>query len=270
MEDISKKEWILGIAVLFLTVALAMWLRQPIENGMIGRIKRYEQSLKIENDSSMFIYARETNVGDVLAYGEFVSLQPQRVPELIIKYSVIEKRMEEYNMHTRQVCTTDGDGHTTCHTEIYYEWDYEGSQWYTTRNYQFLTHIFLDKEIGLPAPLPLKLDESSVNPEFFKMVSGSHLYPHGRGDYLGNQRYSYRILPEKFMGSIFVRFFEDKMSNPFNEKNRLELFYEGNIESVLKNKTSALVAFSIVYYIIFILLGIGLYFLLAYNMFDIE
>jgi len=270
MADISKKELILGIAALFLTVALAMWLRQPIENGMMGRVKRYEQALKVDSNSGMFVYARETNVGDVLAYGEFVALQPQRVPELSIKYSVIEKRMEEYNMHTRQVCTTDSKNNTTCHTEIYYEWDYEGSDWYKTSNYQFLTHIFLEREIILPAPNGLKLDETSITPEFLEQLSGSHLYPDGRGDRLGNKRYSYRVLPEKFMGSIFVRFFDDKMLNPFNEKNGLELSYEKNIEQVLKNKTEAIVAFNIVYYIVFILLGMGLYFFLAYHVFYIE
>lgn len=269
MENISKKEWILGIASLFIVVGLAIALKRPIENNFLEKIKTYEQSLKVKDDSDMFIYAHKTNVGNVLAYGEFVALQPQSIPELINKYAIIEKRLEEYNMHTREVCTSDGEGHTTCHTEIYYEWDYEGSKWYNTSNYQFLTYIFLTNELSSPPLSIQKLSEETVNQQFLKKVSGLYLYPNGIGSYLGNQRYQYRIIPKKFMGSMFIRFFNDSISNPINPKSKIEIFYEKNIDEVLILQNNNAIAFNILYYIFFILIGMGIYFFVAYNIFEI-
>ena len=121
----------------------------------------------------------------------------------------------------------------------------------------------------MPALSPQKLNENTVPPDILKKVSGGYWYPKGTGNYVGNQRYSYSTLPEKFMGSIFIRFFNDTISNPTNQNSKLQVFYNENIEQVLEGQHSNLLLFSILYYVFFILIGIGLYIFIAYKVLDI-
>jgi len=270
MGDISKREWIIGIAVAFIVTAIAIITYQPIQTKMIGDIKQYEQSLKIDNNSDQFIYAIETNVGDVLSYGKFLSLQPQSIPELIGEYSIIEKVTEEYTMHIDLVCTTDGDGNQSCHTETSYSWDYDGSEYFKTNQYEFLGYIFLDSEIQGLNLFRRNMNENNIALEYVDRLKGNYIYKENkRGTSVGDIRYRYDVLPTEFSGSLFARFFNDKISNPMAEKKRLYIEYEKTIDEVLENKRKNLGIFNVVYYVLFILIGIGIYLVIAYHKLDL-
>lgn len=71
-----------------------------------------------------FNYAVDSQQGRILASGQFkANGKLVSFKEMNKGYALVERTKEHYTMHTRVVCTSDGKGHTQCHTETYYSWD---------------------------------------------------------------------------------------------------------------------------------------------------
>lgn len=72
-----------------------------------------------------FNYIVDSQQGRVLANGDFSTDTKDlaKFDEMSQGFTYVERVQEQYTMHTRTVCTSDADGHETCHTETYYTWD---------------------------------------------------------------------------------------------------------------------------------------------------
>ena len=271
MEHISKKEWILGIAITFVVVAISVLMYQTIQLALLNNVKLYNQALKINNSEEEFLYAINTNVGTTLSYGTFSAVEPQSISELIGEFSYIGKTKEEYCIHVDQVCTTDSDGDLSCRTEISYSWDSKGKEHLETNLYMFLGNQFSQETLSMPFNIRYNLNPDLVAPEYHKLLHNSYIYEEERGwgTSVGDIRYKYNIIPQNFNASLFARFYENKILNPKKENRELEVYYEKTIEEVMLQQEKDIKVFTIIYFIVSILIGISLYLFLSYRVLNL-
>lgn len=271
MENISPKEWLISIVVVIFTFCIGILINPYITDSMFDNIRIMQQALQIDNDSNQFQYAHQTNIGNVLAYGEMKALSPVGFPELINKYALVEKITEKYTQHTRQVCNGyDKDGDCTGYrTEIYYEWDTYRRDVNVSSSFDFLgvelSNLYLDTQYFV------ELSAQTVSPEYLSRVSWGRLYQDN--DFWsseGDLRYYYKYLPTTFKATTFIRFLDNKMYNPNSPNELIQVFYEKNRNESIVDLQSKIKTFNILYYLGLIILIVGGYFIWAYNFVEIE
>lgn len=271
MDNISKKEFWLGIAVALIALAVAVFFEPAIKDGMLKNIQTYEQALRVDNDSKVFAYAQKTNVGNVLAFGDFEALQPQSIPELQGSYAVILKVKEHYTMHTRQNCSTDSKGNETCTTETYYSWDTVKRWHWESQDYSFLEVKFQAAKLELPEAQRIFLDDKTMSANLKGFYDQWNLYEQQFfGQPSGDDRYYFEALPLKFAGTMFVRFLNDEAVEPISGAAQIPIYASMTPAQVIQRKKDDLIVFDIGYYILSIALIGGLWYWLAYSKLDIE
>ncbi len=57
MENITKKEVWIGIAVTLVILAFAVFIEPFLKDGMMKEIRLYQDVLRVDNDAKMFSYA---------------------------------------------------------------------------------------------------------------------------------------------------------------------------------------------------------------------
>lgn len=274
MENITRKEWAISLVVLFLALSLLVFFEPFLKDGIIDEVTTYEQAIKIENNSTGFTYAQQTNVGNVLAYGPMVALEPQSIAELQGQYAIVVKIQEHYTQHSRQVCASydKKNNCTSYRTEYYYTWDYSGSDEWQSQTYSFMGVMFSIGQVSLSASYSLDLNESTVSPEYLNRCSWDYLYEdlNWFGQPGGDDRWYYRILPISTTGTIFVQFFDGQMRDPFNANQRITYHLERGINDVLDAERSKVAVFSTIYYSIGLVLCLGGYFFWAYYAIEVR
>lgn len=77
-------------------------------------------------DQEHFNYAVDSQQGRILASSQLSAKgELARFEEMTKGFTYVERTKEHYTMHTREVCTGSGETES-CHTEVYYTWDYAG------------------------------------------------------------------------------------------------------------------------------------------------
>lgn len=267
MTEISNTEAKLAGVVLVLAILLGMLIEPIFTRKMEKRIETFDQALKL-TDPEQFNYAAKTNVGNVLAYGELVALEPVKIEELVLEYGAISKVDERYTRHTRTVCNSyDKKGScTSWRTEVYYTWDHWDTDTFIGSNFIFLGRKTTPYEISIPIPTRLSLTDEIVNQKFSGKYSVWYLYENNMfWSSEGDHRYYYHILPTKSNVSIFFRFFNGEVVNPFRGKLPCDVYYDVKPEQITENERKALENFPWFFYPIFILIMEGLWFWLALN-----
>lgn len=127
------------IAVVVMGVALLLLggfgIKGAIDSDGATKSRLYNTSLQI-TDGKNFNYAVDTHQGRVIASGPFAATGPVKFPEMSKSFAYVNRTLEHYTMHTREDCTTDSEGHESCHTEVYYTWDYQGSDELSTPSFK--------------------------------------------------------------------------------------------------------------------------------------
>ena len=265
-NSLTKKEIFIGLGVLIFSLAMAFLFEPFARNGLLKNIRKYELALKVTN-SSEFQYASETQVGDVLAYGEMVANEPVSFDELKYRYSLISKVKERYTMHQYITCTTT-DKVTSCTTHTYYSWDIESFKNVASADFNFLGRKFYFSDLNLGTQETLKLNKDTM----FNIEKVKYDYLYEKNPFwwnIGDFRYYYRITPYKFNCSVFVRFFDNKTSDPIGSK-KINVFYERKINDILQEKQKALSLFDWYWFGGFTILLTGTYLIWAYEYADIE
>jgi hypothetical protein len=265
-EDISVKEWLIGIVVLFLAIFLAVWLHQPIFEARLEKQELYSQALQIVHDTELFQYSMKTEAGDVLATGEFVANQPQEVPELLGKFALIRYKKQRYTMHIDTVTTCDSEGHCTTQTIVTYSWDGVGSKTWAGNSFSFS---------GVEFPTGMfdfytqhTAGKNMYAPELRSNVRGGYWYPNGPGDRVGNIRYRFSYLPRIFNSTVFFRFLNGEVTNPTGGR-RLKVNYEMSIEETIAMVSVDNFALDVLYYLFVICFIVGLYLYVAYKALEV-
>lgn len=270
MENISVKEIMIAIAVLAISMAIAILCFQPIQDRIETETILYQQSLKVDAEPEIFSYAKETNIGNVLAYGKMISLDNQTLDDIIGEYSIIHRTKEKYTRHTREVKKCDSNGNNCrMETEVYYTWDTVSSLEKRSSSYNFLGVEMNDASMNLRAEISLYPASKFMSSSATGRVSGKYHYPNGGGDSVGNIRYYYSALPTEFMSTVFVRFFENRITSPLDENGRIKVNCFKTIEETVESQENKIVWISAVYYIVWFLATTFLYFYLAYKYFEI-
>lgn len=148
--EITKREVLASVSIVAVMLLIGFLISGKIQNSIMDNNERYNKAVKIE-DEELFRYGMDTNVGDAFVYGDLEAVDTVTFPEIGGEYMCVEKEEEHYNRHTRTYTTTDGKGHTTTHTEIYWSWDYAGSEDIQCKEVSFCGIVFDSNKIKLPS-----------------------------------------------------------------------------------------------------------------------
>lgn len=150
--EITKREILASVSIIAIMLLIGMLLSAKISNWQMDRNEKYNKAVKIENNTDLFQYGMDTNVGNAFVYGELKSVDTVTYPEIGGAYMYVEKVEEHYNMHTETYTTTDSKGHTQVHTRTYWSWDYAGSEDKEGKEISFCGIKFPIKKIDYPSP----------------------------------------------------------------------------------------------------------------------
>lgn len=206
-------------------------------SGKISQIQsdrnaKYNKAVKIES-ADLFRYGMDTNVGNAFVYGELKAVDTVTYPEIGGEYMYVEKEEEHYNRHTRTYTTTDGKGHTRTHTEVYWSWDYAGSEDMQCKEVSFCGVVFDSNKIKLPSA------------DYIKTIKES-----------GYVRYKYYGTNIEYKGTIFTELKDKTISDSTP-------FYEMSIKET-KDKLErniGIVIFWIIWIIVMVLAVFGFYYI---------
>lgn len=148
--EITKREVILSVSIVAIMMIFGFLISGRIAQVNMDKNEKYNKALKI-NDSELFKYGMDTNVGNAFVYGNLKAVDPVTYPELKESYLYVEKIKEEYTMHTRTVTYTDSKGNAKTKTETYWEWDRVGHEDITSNEVTFLGIKFNTSQFRLPS-----------------------------------------------------------------------------------------------------------------------
>lgn len=230
--EITFREILASISIIAVMLLIGFVISGKISQSQSDRNAKYNKAVKIES-ADLFRYGMDTNVGNAFVYGDLEAVDTVTYPEIGGEYMYVEKEEEHYNMHTRTYTTTDGKGRTTTHTEIYWSWDYAGSEDIQCKEVSFCGIVFNSNKIKLPSADYIKTIKES-----------SHV------------RYKYYGTKIKYTGTIFTELKDKTISDNTS-------FYELPIEETkdMLETNSGVVIFWIVWIIVMILAVFGFYYI---------
>lgn len=120
--EITKREILASVSIIAIMLLIGSLLSAKISNWQMDRNEKYNKAVKIENNTDLFRYGMDTNVGNAFVYGELKAVDTVTYPEIGGKYMYVEKVKEKYTKHTRRVKHKSGD-HTYYTTETYWTWN---------------------------------------------------------------------------------------------------------------------------------------------------
>lgn len=177
--EITKREILFSICIIIISLLIGIVITNKISDSILDRNEVYNKSIKIE-DSDLFKYGMETNVGNAFVFGNLEAVDTVSYPEIDGQYMYAKKVKEKYTMHTRTVRYKVGKHYQT-RTEHYWTWDYAGQDELTCKQIKFSDVVFDSVKFDIPSPDHIKTIKES-----------SHI------------RYKYYGTPTKFEGTIFA------------------------------------------------------------------
>ena len=231
--EITKREILVSVSIIAIMLLIGTLLSAKISNWQMDRNEKYNKAVKIENNTDLFQYGMDTNVGNAFVYGELKAIDTVTYPEIGGKYIYVEKVKEKYTKHTRRVAHRSGN-HTYYTTETYWTWDYAGSDDKECKEISFCGVDFPIKKIDYPSP------------DYIQTIKESYYI-----------RYKYYGTATKYKGTIFTVLKNKTIADGSS-------FYEDStIPEVIDRLESGI--WNVVFWIFWILLtgfaGFGFYYL---------
>lgn len=122
--EITKREIIISIAITAVMLTIGFFISGKITNIQNDKNAEYQKAVHID-DSELFQYGMDTNVGNAFVYGDLRAVDTVTFDEIGGEYLRIEKIKEQYERHEREVTETDSNGNKHTKIEVYYEWETE-------------------------------------------------------------------------------------------------------------------------------------------------
>ena len=230
--EITFREILASISIVAVMLLIGFVISGKISQSQSDRNAKYNKAVKIES-ADLFRYGMDTNVGNAFVHGDLKAVDTVTYPEIGGEYMYAEKVEEHYNMHTRTYTTTDGKGHTKIHTEVYWSWDYAGSEDIQCKEVSFCGIVFDSNKIKLPSA------------DYIDTIKES-----------GYVRYKYYGTNIEYKGTIFTKLKDKTISDSTP-------FYEMSIKET-KDKLErniGIVIFWIVWIIVMVLAVFGFYYI---------
>lgn len=123
--EITKREIVASIAIAAIMLTIGFVISDKITDSQNDWNAEYRKAVHIE-DSELFLYGMETNVGNAFVYGNIEPVDTVTFEEIGGEYLYIKRVKEKYSEHTRTVTYTTGSGETKqTHTKTatYWTWD---------------------------------------------------------------------------------------------------------------------------------------------------
>lgn len=201
--EITKREILASISVIAVLLLIGFIISGKISDHLMDKNEKYNKAVKIE-DQELFEYGMRTDIGNAFVYGNLEAVDTVTYPEIGGKYMYVRKVEEHYTRHTRQVAhttTVNGHSHTYYTTEVYWSWDYVGSEDKACKEVSFLKHIFSSKKIQFP-------DDDYID----TLKESSHV------------RFKYYGVGLKYTGTIFTELKNKTIKNnsPFYENMTID------------------------------------------------
>lgn len=230
--EITYREILASISIVAVMLLIGFVISGKISQIQDDKNAKYNKAVKIES-TDLFRYGMDTNVGNAFVYGELKAVDTVTYPEIGGEYMYVEKIEEHYNRHTRTYTTTDGKGHTRIHTEVYWSWDYAGSEDMQCKEVSFCGVVFDSNKIKLPSA------------DYIDTIKES-----------GYVRYKYYGTNIEYKGTIFTELKDKTISDSTH-------FYEMSIKET-KDKLErniGVVIFWIIWIIVMVLAVFGFYYI---------
>lgn len=226
--EITKREIIASIAIVAIMFVIGFFISDKITDYENDKNAEYQKAVHIE-DSELFQYGMDTNTGNAFVYGDLEAVDTVTYPEIGGEYIYVEKVEEHYNMHTRQVAhtrTVNGKTQTYYTTEIYYSWDYAGSEEQRAKEIKFCGIVLPSNKIDLPNTYHIDTIKES-----------SHV------------RYKYYGVATKHTGTLYTKLSDGTISD--NSK----FFEDCTIDEALDSCTSGIA--NIIFWTVWVILTGG-------------
>ena len=147
---ITKREILVSIVIAALMIMFGFLISTQWSESQQESDIKYNKAIQIDNDTDLFQYGINTNVGNAFVYGELKAVDSVTYPEIGGEYMYVRKVEEHYNMHTRTVTTTDSKGKKHTRTETYWTWDYAGEESKAASTVSFCEATFPISKFELP------------------------------------------------------------------------------------------------------------------------
>lgn len=219
--SITKREVGTSITIIGIMVIIGIIISSHISANIDDIQARCDKAVKIDNDSEMFEYGMNTNVGDAFVYGELKAIDTVKDKHLKGDYLKIYRVEEHYCRHTRSVKSGK-----TYHTKVYYTWDKVGDKTLVCKEVNFCGKNFSSSKFNF-----------------------SDLQNKGTKQITYNKRYIYYVIEKEIKGTIFTSLKNNTISytNKFYTNKSIN-----DTLKVLKNRT-ALYFFIIIWILVTIL-----------------
>lgn len=119
--EVTKREIIISIAVVAIMLIIGFSISGKIIDAQNDKNAEYQKAVHIE-DSELFQYGMDTNVGNAFVYGVLKAVDVVTFDEIGGEYLYVEKVKEKHTLHTRTYTVKVGKT-TTVRTETYWTWD---------------------------------------------------------------------------------------------------------------------------------------------------
>ena len=138
--EITKREIIASIAIVAIVFVIGFFISDKITDYENDKNAEYQKAIHIE-DSELFQYGMDTNIGNAFVYGDLEAVDTVTYPEIGGEYMLVEKVKEKYTMHTRTYTVRVGKT-TQTRVQTYWTWDRVGSEEIKCNEIKFCGIIF--------------------------------------------------------------------------------------------------------------------------------
>lgn len=216
--EINKREIIISVAITAVMFMIGFFISDKITDYQNDKNAEYQKAVHIE-DSELFQYGMDTNVGNAFVYGDLQAVDTVTFDEIGGEYLHVEKIKERYERHERAVTETDSKGKMHTKVEVYYEWETENMKSKHSEKIIFC---------GIEFPYS-KIPYSSDN--HIKTINSGTEYSGKSGGFV-EVRFKYYGTSIKHTGTVYTRLSDGTISD------NSRFFKDYTIEEALDSCTS--------------------------------
>lgn len=190
---ITVREILASISIIAVMLLIGVLISGKISEHQINQNKIYNQAVKIENNSELFQYGMDTNIGNAFVYGDLKAVDTVSFPEIEGEYLYVEKVEQWYERHEEYVTKKDSNGKEYKELEVWYEWETKDRESQHSKELAFCNIVF---------PYD-KINTNSLNQNLIDIIKADRTFSWYSGEFV-KVRYKYYGIDTKFTGTIFT------------------------------------------------------------------
>lgn len=189
--EITKREIIASIAIAAVMMTAGFVISGKVTDYRNDKNAEYQKAAQIE-DSELFQYGMDTNVGNAFIYGDVEPVDIVTFDEIGGEYLHVEKIEERYERHEKWETEKDEDGEEHREKKVWYEWETEDSEERHAEEIMFCGVVFSWGKIVLP------------DDEYIGTVEGDKVWSLESGEYV-EVRFKYYGVATNYTGTVYTR-----------------------------------------------------------------